>query len=188
MLNKKEILKRPSWEEWFMSQAYHYAERTSCLNFAVGAVIVDEKTNHVLAGGYNGYPRGIESCFERLYKGMGEKACRKVEAGIPYHVKNSGKCQAIHAEINAMNHLSYEEAKGKSIYVTIFPCISCAYSIVNKGISKVVYSEEYVSVEREEAEKILKEGNVEIIKLFLSPERRREISERVNLINNLRRK
>ena len=49
----------------------------------------------------------------------------------------------IHAEINALLKMDYNNPKDKTIYVTLSPCRQCAKAIINAGVSRVVYDEEY---------------------------------------------
>ena len=49
---------------------------------------------------------------------------------------------------------------GAEIYVTVFPCPSCAMAIANAGIKKVYYKEGYSLLD---AERILKSAGVELI-------------------------
>jgi len=55
-----------------------------------------------------------------------------------------------------------ESLEGASIYVTTFPCPNCAKLIAASGIKKVYYNEGYSLLD---AESILKESNVEIIRV-----------------------
>ena len=49
----------------------------------------------------------------------------------------------IHAEINALLKLDYNNPKHKVMYITLSPCRMCAKSMINAGICEVVYDEEY---------------------------------------------
>jgi len=51
---------------------------------------------------------------------------------------------------------------GAEIYVTTFPCPSCAMSIANSGIKRVYYKEGYSLLD---AERILKNADIEIINI-----------------------
>src|SRR3989344_1756964 len=52
--------------------------------------------------------------------------------------------------------------KGAEIYVTVFPCPSCAMAIANAGIKKVYYKEGYSLLD---AERILKNANVKLVQV-----------------------
>ena len=54
-----------------------------------------------------------------------------------------GESGMLHAEINALLKMDYNNPKRKILYVTLSPCKMCAKAIINAGISKVVYIEKY---------------------------------------------
>ena len=51
----------------------------------------------------------------------------------------------LHAEANAITKVaaSSNSSRGATIYVTSSPCIECAKLIIQSGIQRVVYSEDY---------------------------------------------
>jgi len=49
----------------------------------------------------------------------------------------------IHAEINALLKMDYNNPKKKKMYVTLSPCRMCAKAIINAGIDEVYYMVEY---------------------------------------------
>lgn len=83
----------------------------------VGAVIVDAK-NRVVSMGYNGFPRGVGDGFMRL----NDRA-----------IKHKFTC---HAEQNALDQAP-GNVEGCTMYVPLYPCVSCAKSIVQRGIRNV---------------------------------------------------
>tara|TARA_B100000214_G_C23902540_1_gene597225 strand:+ start:322 stop:696 length:375 start_codon:yes stop_codon:yes gene_type:complete len=88
----------------------------------VGTVIVTEDNTQVLSVGYNGNYSGGPN---------------EVESDMP------GESGMLHAEINALLKMDYNNPKRKILYVTLSPCKMCAKAIINAGISKVVYIEKY---------------------------------------------
>tara|TARA_Y100000310_G_C20005386_1_gene500430 strand:- start:3 stop:323 length:321 start_codon:yes stop_codon:yes gene_type:complete len=76
----------------------------------------------VIAVGYNGNYSGGPNESESLEPG---------ESGM------------IHAEINALLKMDYNNPKKKIMYVTLSPCRMCSKAIVNSGIDTVVYDEVY---------------------------------------------
>ncbi len=129
MINYEWKKKRSDWDEKHMLAALSAATRSSCNYLHAGAVVV--KNKRVKAEGYNGAPEDIENCLER--------GCRKDDLGIPFETKGTGNCRGKHAETNALDELSKEDARGALLYTVYYPCSDCAKSIVNKGISEVVY-------------------------------------------------
>jgi len=125
---------RPSWDDYFMTVALAVASRASCIKIHCGAVIVKE--NRIISTGYNGNPKGIESCFE-----IG--ACRKDIKGVDWNEKNTGNCFAVHAEVNAIIYASRKEMEGATLYSVLYPCADCAKAIVGAGVKEVVYLRYY---------------------------------------------
>jgi len=113
---------RPSWDEIWMSFAHLIARRSYDPRFQVGAVVVTSNNTQVLAIGYNGN-----------------------YAGGPNETESSepGKSGMIHAEVNALLKMDYNNPKEKKLYLTLSPCRMCAKAIVNAGIDEVIYAEGY---------------------------------------------
>lgn len=73
-------------------------------------------------------------------------------------------CRALHAEENALLHLtkiSGQNPNNLVLYTTTYPCNLCANKIVAAGIKNVVYADPYTM---KEAEKILEAGGVKTVK------------------------
>jgi len=113
---------RPSWDSIWMKFAKSIAERSIDPRFKVGAVVVSKDNTQVLAMGYNGDQAGGSNEVESL---------------------EPGQSGCIHAEINALIKLDYNNPKPKKMYVTLSPCKMCAKAIVNSGIEEIIYLEEY---------------------------------------------
>lgn len=70
----------------------------------------------------------------------------------------------IHSELDAISKCNnLNDLKGGTIYVTLFPCIQCAKTIVSFGIKKVVYIEYRDSIEATCAKRLLEECDVELV-------------------------
>lgn len=115
-------INRPCWNKVWMNIAEVISTRSHHLTFKVGAIIVTEDNTQVLSVGYNGNAAGLPN---------------KIEC------EDSGKSGLIHAEINALLKLDYNNYKNKKMYLTLSPCINCAKCIINSGIKEVYYKEEY---------------------------------------------
>lgn len=113
---------RPSWNEIWLEFAHSIAKRSYDPRHRVGAVIVTEDNTQVLSVGYNGNYAGGPN---------------EVESIVP------GESGMIHAEINALLKMDYNNPKKKKLYLTLSPCKMCAKAIINAGISEVFYSEVY---------------------------------------------
>lgn len=148
------LMKRPSFDEYFMEIARVVSLRGNCVKRKVGAVIVREK--RIISTGYNGTPRGAKNCYEG--------GCKRCNALAPSG-EDLGTCICSHAEENSIVQAAYHgvSTKGATIYTTFSPCIMCSKMIINSGISEVVYSQAY-SIE-EEPLALLKEAGVAVRKL-----------------------
>jgi dCMP deaminase len=70
----------------------------------------------------------------------------------------------IHSEMDAISKCkNREDLKGSTIYVTLFPCIQCAKTIVSFGIKKVVYIEYRDTMDAMCAKRLLEKCGVELV-------------------------
>ena len=123
---------RPDLDDYFMHIARVVSTRSTCLRRQVGAVIV--KGKQIVSTGYNGAPAGHAHCLEI--------GCARV--GVPSG-QRSEICRAAHAEQNAINFAARFgiPIEGATLYTSPHPCSWCAKSIVNAGIQRVVFGEDY---------------------------------------------
>ena len=105
-----------------MQFAKTISKRSYDPRFQVGAVVVTEDNCQVLAVGYNGNYSGGPN---------------EVESESP------GESGMIHAEINALLKMDYNNPKKKKMYLTLSPCRMCAKAIINAGVDEVVFLEKY---------------------------------------------
>ncbi len=107
----------------YIRMAKIWAENSYCKRRQVGAIIVKDKM--IISDGYNGTPSGFENICED-------------DNGLT-------KPYVLHAEANAITKIarSGNNSDGATLYVTAAPCIECAKLIIQAGIKRVVYSEEY---------------------------------------------
>ena len=76
-----------------------------------------------------------------------------------------GHCiRTIHAEMNALLQCAKQgvSTEGATIYVTHFPCLNCTKSIIQAGIKRIYYAEDYHN--HEYATKFLKQSGIEFKK------------------------
>ncbi len=152
---------RPEWDEYFMSQAYLAATRSSCLKINTGAVIVKDK--RVIAMGYNGAPSGIENSVKLGF-------CNKEKHGVDFDQKGTGTCIGEHAERNAMSEIARKELEDSILYTVYYPCSPCSKTIAGNKISKVFYSKIYKEKDSL-AEEIFERKKIEVIKLEIDFEK-----------------
>ncbi len=121
MTNEEE--KQHKLDLRYMRMARIWAENSYCVRRQVGALIVKDKM--IISDGYNGTPVGFENICEN-------------EDGFT-------KPYVLHAEANAITKIarSNNNSNGATLYVTTSPCIECAKLIIQAGIVRVVYGEEY---------------------------------------------
>jgi len=127
-------IKRPSWDEYFVSLAQLVSKRSTCLRRKVGAVLVRDKK--ILATGYNGAPSKIEHCSTA--------GCIREKLRIPSGQRHE-LCRGLHAEQNALLQAALHGAsvKGAMLYSTTHPCIICAKMLINAGIKEIVIAGHY---------------------------------------------
>ena len=130
---------REPWHVIWMEVARTIARRSYGERLKVGAIIVPDDNTGILALGYNGLAKG--------------------EAHVP-DSDQPGKDGFLHAELNAITKLDFNNPKKKHMYVTHMPCRMCARLCINANISRVVYGETYRDTSGLE---ILRAGNVEVL-------------------------
>jgi len=113
---------RPGWDQIWNEVVLTIEKRSSDPNHKVAAIVVTSDNTQLLALGYNGDHAGGSNLRE-----SSEPGC----SGF------------IHAEVNALIKLDYNNPKKKIMYVSMSPCKMCAKAIINAGISEVVYRDEY---------------------------------------------
>ncbi len=138
-----------------MTIATQVKTRSTCLRRQTGAVLVREK--RILTTGYNGAPRGLKHCLEI--------GCLREKRGVASGERHE-LCRGLHAEQNAILQAAiYGVSVDKAVlYTTHFPCSLCAKMLINAGIVKVFYLEDYPD---ELSLSMLKEAGVTLKKLSI---------------------
>ena len=131
---------KPKLIDYYMNIAQLTAQLSYAKRLQVGAVII--KGNQILSSGYNGMPSGWENICEITIPEHIDPETRTI---TPEHVKS--KPEVMHAERNALDKVaaSNESTLGAVMFTTHAPCLECAKSIYNTGITNVYYKEEYRS-------------------------------------------
>ena len=110
----------------------------------VGCLIV--KDGNIISDGYNGMPTGFENeCEVRVNCGQECTNLFDCDCSTCTSGRLKTKPYVLHAESNAIAKLarSTNNSEGSTLYVTLSPCIECAKLIIQSGIKRVVYKEEY---------------------------------------------
>lgn len=125
---------RPSWDQYFMDFARLARTRATCIRRQVGAVIVRDR--QVLTTGYNGAPRGMAHASE--------VGCLREKMGVPSGQRHE-ICRGLHAEQNAIIQAAYQgiSIRNADLYCTTAPCSICMKMIINAGIRRVYFTEDY---------------------------------------------
>lgn len=113
------------WDEYFMSIAFLVSNRSKDPSTQVGACIVNDK-NRIVGQGYNGMPR------------------RCKDNAFPWDKTNPNPLETkyfyvCHAEMNAIFNKNCADISNCKIYTVLFPCNQCTKTIIQSGISEVVY-------------------------------------------------
>lgn len=151
--------------------ALSHAERKK-----VGAIMVSGGDGHgIIAEGYNGTPSGFDNACELPAENHVLEnhtnwcmKCNKTVSREEYIL--GGGCrlvtkpEVLHAESNAIAKVakSTNSSRGATLYVTCSPCFECSKMIIQAGIRRVVYDEEYRLTE---GIALLRRANIEVEKL-----------------------
>jgi dCMP deaminase len=139
---------RPSWDEYFMRLAELVSSRATCDRLQVGAILVRDKM--VISSGYNGSPRKTDQCDQ-----------------VGHRMINGHCVRTVHAEANAVIQAAYHgiSTKGTTLYTRYFPCENCVKALINAGVEKIVYRENYKNIDHPFTKEILKQARVKLVKL-----------------------
>jgi dCMP deaminase len=131
----------------YMQTAYQFAKLSYAERRKVGCVIV--KNQQLISFGYNGMPYGFNNQCEDTH--LDESGCSC----------STTKREVLHAESNAIMKVakSTMSCEGAELYTTTCPCFDCAKLIIQAGITKVYYSEDYRDMSGVE---LLKKANIEV--------------------------
>jgi len=116
--NKQRLL-----DQRYLKMADIWAQNSYCNRRKVGALLVKDKM--IISDGYNGTPSGFENECE--------------------DENNKTKSYVLHAEANAITKVakSGNSSFGATLYVTSSPCLECSKLIIQAGITRVVFTENY---------------------------------------------
>ena len=111
------------FDKQYLRIAQIWSENSYAKRLKVGAIIV--KDQMIISDGYNGTPQGFINICE----------------------DNNGNTHpyVLHAEANAITKVaqSTNSSKDATLYTLVSPCMECSKLIIQAGIKRVVYAEEY---------------------------------------------
>jgi dCMP deaminase len=134
--------KQQQFDRRYLRMAAIWSENSYCKRRKVGALIVKDKM--IISDGYNGTPAGFENICE--------------------DENNVTRPYVLHAEANAITKVarSNNSSENATLYITDSPCMECAKLIIQSGIKRVVYSNQYRNLEGIE---LLKRAGIELVYL-----------------------
>lgn len=142
---------REDIDNYFMKMAFLVATRATCTRRRVGSVLVLDKK--VISTGYNGSPAGVEHCTV--------DTCIRRKLNIPSG-QNQELCRGSHSEANAIAQAASTgtPTQGSTIYCTTKPCVYCAKMLINAGVKRIVFNEDYGGNENSLTDEILGQADV----------------------------
>jgi dCMP deaminase len=146
-------VERPPWPQYFMAITRLVASRSTCIRRKVGAILVKDK--RILCTGYNGAPSGLRHCEE--------VGCIRANSSIASGERHE-LCRGLHAEQNVIVQAAYYGISivNSDLYCTNKPCSICAKLIINAGIKRIFFEEDYNDPL---SDLLLQEAGVELIEL-----------------------
>jgi dCMP deaminase len=150
-MNKNDELKpygarQSDFDRRYLQMARTWAENSYCIRRKVGALIVKDKM--IISDGYNGTPSGFENICE----------------------DESGKTKSyvLHAEANAITKVakSNNSSENSTLYITAAPCMECSKLIIQAGIKRVVYFDNY---HNQEGIGLLDRAGIELVQMEEQP-------------------
>jgi dCMP deaminase len=134
--------KQQQFDRRYLRMASIWSENSYCKRRKVGALIVKDKM--IISDGYNGTPAGFENICE--------------------DENNVTRPYVLHAEANAITKVarSNNSSENATLYITDSPCMECAKLIIQSGIKRVVYSNQYRNLDGIE---LLKRAGIELVYL-----------------------
>ena len=124
--------RRLEYDIAYMNMASCLRELSFAIRSKVGCIIVNPD-GQIITQGYNGMTKGFPNECE--------------------HLDENGNLvtndEVLHAESNAIAKCaksSEGQCKGATAYVTLSPCLQCSKLIIQSGIKRVVFREEYRDV------------------------------------------
>ena len=134
--------KQQKFDLRYIQMARIWARNSYCKRRQVGALLVKDRM--IISDGYNGTPSGFENDCE--------------------DENGQSKPYVLHAEANAITKVakSNNSSDGATLYITDSPCMDCAKLIIQAGIKRVVYGDDYRITD---GIKLLEKAGIEIVKI-----------------------
>jgi len=110
----------------YLEMATSWSQLSKAKRKKVGCLVV--KDGQIISDGYNGTPKGYDNDCE-------------FETRFGFETRP----EVLHAESNALMKLakSTNSSENCTIYLTLSPCFECSKLLVQAGVKRVVYNEQY---------------------------------------------
>lgn len=134
--------KQLRYDKAYLRMAQSWSQLSHCKRKQVGAIIV--KDDMIISDGYNGSPSGFDNC------------CEDDNGNTHWYV--------LHAEANALLKVakSTNNAKGATLYLTLSPCRECAKLVLQAGIKRLVFMNQYKD---DGGVKFLRSAGIDIVQI-----------------------
>ena len=134
-------------DKTYLEMANIWGQLSKAERKKVGCLIV--KNGQIISDGYNGTPYGFNNDCEFATRFGWET-----------------KPEVLHAESNALTKLakSTQSSDGATIYITLSPCFECSKLMIQSGIKRVVYLDQYRLTD---GIKLLEDANIIIYQIEL---------------------
>ncbi|MBN2523442.1 MAG: dCMP deaminase family protein [Bacteroidales bacterium] len=131
--------RQEQFDKKYLEMARIWAKNSYCKRRQVGALIVQGRM--IISDGYNGTPEGFENVCE--------------------DENDKTKPYVLHAEANAITKVakSNNSSEGATLYITTSPCLECAKLIIQSGIKRVVFCDNY---RKEDGISLLHRAGIEV--------------------------
>lgn len=171
--------RRYKYDQTYMKMAVAMSLLSYANRNKVGCIIVS-KDDQIISQGFNGTPSGYDNCCEDphcdckyhygcsytakpIKEQMSVKFCiNPNNSGYPCeHLTLTTKPEVLHAESNAISKCAkwHTSTEGATLYVTLSPCFECAKLIIQSGIKRVCYLEQYRDISGIE---FLEKNNIQV--------------------------
>lgn len=123
LTNNNNTKKQKRYDIAYLKMALEWAKLSHCKRKQVGAIIV--KNGMIISDGYNGTPSGFDN------------QCEDENGDTNWYV--------LHAEANAITKVarSTNSAHNSTLYLTLSPCRECSKLILQSGIQRLVFKDQY---------------------------------------------
>jgi len=143
--NDSSLDKQFLLDQRYLQMASIWAQNSYCKRRQVGALLVKDKM--IISDGYNGTPSGFENNCED-----------ENNRTFPY---------VLHAEANAITKVakSNNSSDGATLYVTSSPCLECSKLIIQAGIKRVIFYDNY---HHDDGIILLKNAHIEVVQVEIN--------------------